>query len=301
MEIQSINENNKAEVWLIEGGTPIALKRKGWKKDSVKVGDNVVVVGNPDRNPEKRYLLLEHLVLENGVTFNLKSLRRPEEESSENESIALANIPAVVPSRDFSGTWQRGFEGPDYFLPPKDWPLTKLGEEQVARFDERNNPAYDCLERGLPFTVYHPYGLLWSRYNDRIEVILQNSKITRTFYLNQDKYPDGVESSQMGHSIASFDDDGSLLVDTVGFPPDKRWGLAPGLGSSEQKHILERYTLSKDGLGIDISITVEDPIYLLEPVTITGRYLKVVDDPFDLYVCDLENARRNLSPPMNTP
>ena len=82
-----MNENNETAAWLIEGGTPIALKRTGWKKDSVKVGDNVVVVGNPDRNPEKRHLFLEHIALENGETFNLKSLRRPMGESSAKEGI----------------------------------------------------------------------------------------------------------------------------------------------------------------------------------------------------------------------
>ena len=186
-------------------------------------------------------------------------------------------------------------------MPPRNWPLTKVRIEQVARFDHLTNPAYDCLERGLPFIGYHPYSLLWSRYEDRIEIILQNSNLTRTLYFNQDKHPDSVKPSRMGHSIARFDDDGSLLVDTVGFLAEPQWGLAPGVGSSEQKHIKERYTLGKDGLGMAISITVEDPVYLLEPVILTGSYFKVVDEPFEPYVCDLEDARRNLSPPLNTP
>ena len=301
MEVQTINENNETEIWLIEGGTPSVLKRQGWEKDSIKVGDNIVVVGNPNRNRKKNHLFLEQIVLENGVIFNVKSLRRTVSLSSVNEGNLLANKPTVVPSQDFSGTWARGLEGPAYFLPPSDWPLTKLGKEQIARFDHLNNPSYDCVERSLPFSSFHPYSLLWVRSGDRIEIIPQNSNLTRTLYLNQGEHPDDFKPSLVGHSIAYFDDAGSLLVDTIGFLPAVRWGLAPGVESSEQKRVRERYTLSKGGLGMDISITIEDPVYLLESVTITGSYFKVADVQFEPYICDIEDARRNLSPPLNTP
>ena len=301
MELRIKNENNETEIWLIEGGTPTVLKRQGWKKESIKMGDSVVVVGYSDRNPDKNHMLLEQIVFENGEKFSTKSLRRTVGSPSIDESIIVNNKSTFGPSQDFSGTWARGFEGPAYFLPPNDWPLTKVGAEQVTRFDHRSNPSYDCLERGLPFISFHPYSLLWTRYADRIEIILQNSNVTRTLNLNQDKHPDGIVPSQMGHSIARIDDEGILMVDTVGFLPDVKWGLAPGLGSSAQKRVIESYTLSKSGLGMDILITAEDPVYLTESVTITGSYFKVADTPFEPYVCDLEDARRSLSPPLATP
>ena len=34
IDLQKINENNETEVWLIEAGTPSALKRQGWNKDA---------------------------------------------------------------------------------------------------------------------------------------------------------------------------------------------------------------------------------------------------------------------------
>ena len=210
----------------------------------------------------------------------------------------------VAHLQDFSGTWRPGpsnFVTGEYYMPPTDWPLTKLGEEQVAGFNRLDNPSFECLERGLPFFPVKNYDFLWSRFDDRIEITQQQYASTRTIYLNQDTHSDDLNPSLLGHSIARIDDDGSLLVDTVDFPDNVKWGLAPGLDSSEQKHISERYALNKDGLGIEFIITIEDPIYLKEPVTINGSYFKVADDPFEPYACDLEAAGRHKLSALNTP
>ena len=98
-----------------------------------------------------------------------------------------------------------------------------------------------------------PTGWRGHVFEDRIEIELQNVNIIRTLYFNLDEHPDDLEPNLVGHSIARFDKDGSLLVDTIGFYVT-RWGLAAGVDSSEQKRVSERYTLSKDGLGMDISI-----------------------------------------------
>jgi hypothetical protein len=39
-------------VYHIEGGSPNALYRQGWRKDTLKVGDVVTVTGNRAKNPE---------------------------------------------------------------------------------------------------------------------------------------------------------------------------------------------------------------------------------------------------------
>ena len=62
IEMQVVNQNNLTENWLIEGGTIVSSKKHGWKKGSLKAGDNVVAVGFPDRNPNKNSILLEHIV-----------------------------------------------------------------------------------------------------------------------------------------------------------------------------------------------------------------------------------------------
>ncbi len=229
MEIETKNKNNETEIWLIEVDTPTSLKRQGWQKDSIKADDEVLVVGNPDRDRERKFLLLDRIVRGDGKTFYVSHIKRTVGTIKELVRTSTASE-KILPSHDFSGTWRRG---PDnsvtgrYFEPPSDWPLTNQGEAQVARFDSFDNPAYDCLERGLPFFTVKNYDFLWTRYQDRIEIIHQLSTSPRTIYLNQNNYLDDLKPSLMGHSIAHFDDDGNLLVDTVGFTDGVRWGLAP--------------------------------------------------------------------------
>ena len=301
LEVQTAN-NSDPEIWLIESGSPVALKRQGWAKDSIQTGDNVVVTGNPNRHPDKHHLLLEHIVRDDGEIFYLSHRFRPTSDKIPAllQVSSSADQPAVTPSRDFSGTWARSPTNDvqtryAFFKPPDHWPLTPLGEAQLARFNELDNPWYDCIERGLPFYSLYPYYLLWIRHSDRIVITSQQSTLVRTLYLNQDTHPEGLEPSPAGHSIARFADDGSLLVDTVGFPAFAKWGLAAGVDASGQKRVRERYTLSEDGLSMAVSITLEDPAYLAEPVTINGSDRKVADIPFEPYECDVAASRRHLN------
>ncbi len=313
MEVKVVNENNETETWLIEGGTPTSLKRQGWKKDSIKLGDTVAIIGNPTHDPEKHYLLLAYVVREDGKTFYVSNSQRaviPDNKSpilssevirGEQYQVKASEKENILPSQDFSGNWTRGpntfVVTNNFFKPPRDWPLTNIGEAQVARFDGRDNPSYECKERGLPFySVFTGY-FSWNRNEDKIEISSVYSALTRTLYLNQSSHPDKIEPSLVGHSIAHFVENGSLLVDTIGFPDDVRWGLAPGLNSSNQKHIKERYTLNEDGLGMTFSITIEDPVYLSEPLIINGTYQKFADVPIEPFECDLDAASRSLSPP----
>jgi len=309
IEMQVVNQNNLTENWLIEGGTIVSSKKHGWKKGSLKAGDNVVAVGFPDRNPNKNSILLEHIVLADGKILYLSttppSVLRARGITRDRENLSSINKPPVPPSMDYSGTWDRSpgngvKTGYALFTPPRNWPLTPLGEAELAKFNDLENPWFDCLERGLPFYSLYPYFHQWKRFEDRIEIISQQSILVRTLYLNQDTHPNQIEPSHAGHSIAHFDD-GSLVVDTIGFHDFVKWGIAAGVDASGQKRIKERYTLSEDGLGMTVSITIEDPVYLTEPVTINGSDRKVADIPFEPYDCDVEIARKHLFVPLKTP
>jgi Family of unknown function (DUF6152) len=44
------NANGEVEKWMAEGDASVALRRSGWTKDQLKVGDRVHIVGSPSRN-----------------------------------------------------------------------------------------------------------------------------------------------------------------------------------------------------------------------------------------------------------
>ena len=69
--IQVENKNEKGEIvrWAIEWGGGGQLGRQGVSRDTLKVGDHVVIVGNPGRNPEDHRLRLVRMKRTNGEPF----------------------------------------------------------------------------------------------------------------------------------------------------------------------------------------------------------------------------------------
>jgi hypothetical protein len=87
---------------------------------------------------------------------------------------------------------------------------------------------------------------------------------------------------------------GTLLVDTVGFTAQAQ-GTTPEFPSSEAKHVVERISLSDDRKHVDYEATVEDPVYLTVPVTITTRWDYRPGQVASAEPCDRAVAQRFLS------
>jgi hypothetical protein len=61
-----VNDNGQKKLWSLEGGSPAALTRGGWKKDSVKVGDTINVKCHHAKDGSDN-CLLGFLTTQNGV------------------------------------------------------------------------------------------------------------------------------------------------------------------------------------------------------------------------------------------
>ena len=59
--------NGKVTNWTVEGATPNQLYRRGWKRDSIKVGQVVTVEGFRSRTPSHFALNSRGVTLENGT------------------------------------------------------------------------------------------------------------------------------------------------------------------------------------------------------------------------------------------
>ena len=96
-----------------------------------------------------------------------------------------------------------------------------------------------------------------------------------------------------GHSTGRYEDD-RLVVETTRFTFDPA-GIAGDFlsaPSSTQKRLVERYWREGDGLRMEL--TVEDPIFLLRPITYVMAW-RPNGRPLSLpWGCDPEAAQRNL-------
>jgi hypothetical protein len=66
--------------WVAEGGSSSGLSRRGWTWKTLKVGDQVTVVGNPARGMEgkdKRVMAMTRVILPNGQVVGQASLTVP--------------------------------------------------------------------------------------------------------------------------------------------------------------------------------------------------------------------------------
>jgi hypothetical protein len=58
-------ENGVEETWDVHGSSVTSLARRGWSKDTIKVGDKIQVNGSPNRKGIKR-VLIRNIVLSDG-------------------------------------------------------------------------------------------------------------------------------------------------------------------------------------------------------------------------------------------
>lgn len=290
-EVRGADSAGVEQLWTLEGHSIPGFLRMGWQPDTLEVGDRVTIAAHPNRNPEKTFAMLYSATLADGVTHYAYALP---------EGVTDDRVPdrsPTTPSRDFAGTWRHIIPVREAtigsFRPPSDWPLTARGRSQVERFDINDDPVLDCTPMGVPRLILATYSHRWTRFADRIVIEKERSPQVRVIHLAVDQPPADYAPSELGFSTGRFAPDGTLVVTTTGFAATP-WGSARGLDSSTAKRVTERYRLIDDGYGMSVEYTIDDPVYLTEPVTVSGDYRKSADFEFVDEVCDPEVARRHL-------
>lgn len=276
--------------WTIEGHSIPGFLRVGWERDSVEVGDRVLIRAHPNRDAEKTFAMLYSATLEDGATHYAYAI-------PEGESVAGgADRKPTAPSTDFSGTWRHLIPVQEAtvgsYRAPIEWPLTPLGRAQAESFDINDDPVLDCIPMGVPRLILATYSHRWRRDSDKLYIEKERTPQLRTIHLDGTPRPADFVPNELGYSIGRFEA-GTLVIRTDGFAAT-RWGNSRGLDSSADKRVTERYKLIDDGYRMSVSYTIEDPMYLAEPVTVQGVYDKRADFEFVAETCDPETARRHL-------
>jgi len=128
---------------------------------------------------------------------------------------------------------------------------------------------------------------------DRVVLHFDNTgdHVIRTVHMGA-VHPADVQPSRHGHSVGRWDGD-TLVIDTIGFEPNIS-GLGLSVPSSPGKHTVERLTLTEDRTRLRYEVTVEDPVYLTEPATLTQQWDHRPDLEFSpaSQACDNEVAER---------
>lgn len=279
------------QVWTLEGHSIPGSIRVGWTKDAVKVGDHAVVVVHPNRDPSKTFGMLYSATLPSGATYYAYAI------PPGAQVPAAVSTRATAPSTDLSGTWSAPSSlrqsTIDSYHAPTEWPLNEAGRAQAAAFDVDDDPVLDCVPMGVPRLILSTYAQRFTRRADTIIIEKERTPQIRVVHLTGAPRPASFVPNELGYSVGRFESDGTLVIETDGFAATP-WGNARGLDSSTAKRVVERYKLTADGYGMDVSYTVTDPVYLREPFTVRGQYRKTADIDFVAEQCEPGIARRHL-------
>jgi hypothetical protein len=193
---------------------------------------------------------------------------------------------APAPKHDLSGVWMmrnppamRAYTGATF---TKEEPeLTDWGKQKYAEAKNSNNGKFtlattndpvltNCAPPGTPRVYFHPYPLEFVHTPKLTLLLYEYDHTIRRIYTDGRPIPADPDLTWMGTSVGRWENDTTLVVDTVGLN-DKTWLDRLGHAHSTALHVTERFRrVDMDHMQIDFKM--EDPKALAKPWTATFYY-----------------------------
>ncbi len=294
LEVDVTNADGKVEHWEVEAHAVPILRRLGITRETFKLGMQVTIRGPRSRRPEKLLLFGAEISNEGGESFEmLNSIRRAPTNAISDTREGVTGVDRLT------GKWLTFISGQRVADSPM--PLNAAGLKAREEFDPLLNTASECIPPNLPSLLMIPYIYEVTRDGDTVSIFHEYAQLRRMVTLGGNVA--NVTDPLFGNRIGRYEDD-MLIIRSNGFPAMPA-GLASGwdpngngadIPSSEQKELVELYTVNEDGSEMTLSYTVTDPAYLTEPFSADIVLHRMPDDsPIYEFTCDAEIASRSTS------
>lgn len=248
----------------------------GLDRDALQPGTPVVVRINPNRGGWGKQVRILDVTTEDGEIHPFYAGNKRELK--------------LTPAASMEGRWAPSRQALSASMGAMArWPISPAGRAEAAEM------AVDglCFVEPIPFLAALDEMRSIEVRDDSVVMHFDNSgdHVLRTIHLNT-QHPADLQPSLHGHATGRWEGD-TLVIDTVGFAANPA-GLNGSVPSSAQKHTVERLTLTQDRTRLRYEVTVEDPVYLLEPVTMAMQWDHRPDLDFSpaAEACDPEVAAR---------
>ena len=179
---------------------------------------------------------------------------------------ALLALPGLclAAKPDLTGVWSitsddstlKTVDGKTPPLTPAADAIYKKHLAEASKGDRSFDGVTTCLPPGLPRLMLEKEPFEIMQRDKAVYFVSQVNRLPRRAYFNE-KLPTDVDPEYLGFSVAKWDGD-TLVIDSSGFR-DITLLDDSGLPHSEDLHLTERYTLSKDGKELRARFTIEDP------------------------------------------
>jgi hypothetical protein len=277
--------DGEAVAWRIETVGTGVLRRLGWSRDTLAVGDRITVTGRPDRDEALKSINLLSLRTANAIVYDSQNVL---------SLLATAGDAPVATAVGFDGTWAT-LLAMDLIIPlsvaPKGAiPLTPAGLAALEGYDERTmSPVLECTPQPAPFFMYVPDLKRVTTTDTTVTITGAYDATERVIHLDVADH-DGVAPSLHGHSVGRWEGE-TLVIHTAAFA-SHRIGNAFGVPSGSQKRLVERLTRNGDGTSLTYRFELSDPEFLAAPVTGEVRWVHRPGIAFDPDRCSRDSARR---------
>jgi hypothetical protein len=287
------------ERWEVEAHAIPLMRRLGIGPDTIRLGDTLTVTGPTPRRTDKNVMFGGTLLLADGTEYPLLGALGTNliRDLTQDSPIVQSASDSIV--EKMSGRWGKitAGSGPVGDSP---MPLNAVGLDARAAYDPRNTPAMNCVPPNLPSLLYAPY--LYEIRSDDSGTILYHEyqAISRRLSLGDGAVALTVPPA-FGRRISRIEGD-TLIVESTEFAADAAglasdWdanGRGANIPSSDQKRLVENYTISDDGKILTLDYTVQDPVYLAEPYTDRMEWQRLREDAAIYeFECDTEIATRS--------
>ena len=248
----------------------------GLDRDALKPGTPVVMRANPNRGGWGKQVRIQDVTTQDGVIHPFYAANR--------------RTRTLTPAESIEGHWApaRAALGAAFGAMAQ-WPVTTAARQVQAKLEADGK----CMTEPTPVLSILDE-LRTIEVGDK-EVVLRfdntGDHVDRVVHMGA-QHPANVQPSVHGHSVGRWEGQ-TLVIDTIGFEPNLS-GIALNIPSSAGKHTVERLTLTEDKLRLRYEVTVEDPMYLSAPATLTQQWDHRPDLEFsqDVGKCDPEVANR---------
>jgi hypothetical protein len=249
--VETKGEDGKPRLVQVEGLATTQALVDGLHREDLPPGAHVVVRANPNRlGPGKTVRGLD-VTTEDGEIHPFYS--------------GNTHTRTLTPAESLAGNWAPSLQATTAAMAAAGrWPITPAGRaiQAEARADGL------CYVEPTPFLAILDEVRTIEIGDKEVVFHYDNSgdKAERVVRLDSE-HPADVEPSRFGDAIGRWEGD-TLVIDTVAFEPNPS-GLFVNVPSSAGKHTVERLTLTEDHLRLRYETTVEDPVYLEKPVTLS--------------------------------
>src|SRR5262245_56844485 len=192
---------------------------------------------------------------------------------------------------DITGSWERARDAsiPQQPQPPlkpqylKQWQAkNQTVREASAKGEPLADRATACLPEGMPAMMGATFPIEFLQSKGQVTIIEEAFTQVRRILLDRPQKPVyEVEPGFYGHSVGHWEG-GVLVVDTVGVRENVLFQNAP---HSKDMRIKERISLGANGI-LRNDVTIEDPVTLEKPWTVTFAYRRMPNYTLLDYVCE---------------